>query len=143
MFTRGGDVMTTLGIGTFAPMVDYLKKRLEEFMIDRNGYWMNFNGNASKHSITEWKSFPGGSNNICRLVALIETNDIEDMKWFNKSGLFSIKGLFKEKECKLTCVNYYNSEAKYRKYGFRNSGKNSVIMEFVYSRIKQPIQKSL
>jgi hypothetical protein len=141
MFVRGGDVKETMGIGTFAPMVKDLKVLLEEEFIERKNVWTYYSRNSDSYSdpkseIVEWKSFPGGSNNICKLVALVRSTDPHGMKEFMKADIENIKGIFKGRDCKMSSLNFFSSESQYRKYGFASEGKSTIIIEFVYSKNK-------
>jgi len=137
MFTRGGDIKEKLGIGTFAPAVGEIKKLLEEIIVERKNSWTYYSNEAVQGGkIIEWKSFPGGSNNICKLVGLLEASNVGEFKEFIKANIHSIKGVFSKRGFKMTCINFLSSNRAYRNYAWEGN-RNIVIMEIVYCRLSK------
>lgn len=137
MFTRGGDAKETIGIGSFATMVKELKVLLVEQIIERKNVWTFYSQrDPVEANILEWKSFPGGSNNICKLVALVKATDPREFAEFIKADKYSLKHIFKSKDCKFTAINFYLSSPAFRKYEFGRE-ENTIIIEIIYSKIKK------
>jgi len=141
MFTRGGDIKEKLGIGTFAPAVGEMKKLLEEIIVERiverKNSWTCYSNEAVQGGkIIEWKSFPGGSNNICKLVGLLEASNVGEFKEFIKANIHSIKKVFSKRGFKMTCINFLSSNRAYRNYAWEGN-RNIVIMEIVYCRLSK------
>jgi len=137
MFTRGGDIKEKLGIGTFAPAVGEMKKLLEEIIVERKNSWTCYSNEAVQGGkIIEWKSFPGGSNNICKLVGLLEASNVGEFKEFIKANIHGIKKVFSKRGFKMTCINFLSSNRAYRNYAWEGN-RNIVIMEIVYCRLSK------
>jgi len=137
MFTRGGDIKENLGIGTFAPAIGEIKKLLEEIIVERKNLWTFYSQHAIPEvKVIEWKSLPGGSNNICRLVGLIETTSVGEFKEFLKADIHNVKGVFAKRGFKMTCINFLSKNKSYAHYGWRGN-RNRVIMEIVYCRLSK------
>jgi len=136
MFTRGGDIKANLGIGVFAPAVGEIKKLLEEIIVERKNMWVAYSDGYPKEGVRviEWKSLPGGSNNICKLVGLMESPNISEFKEFSKMSIGSIKGIFRKRGFKMTCINYLSTNRAYRNYKWEGN-RNRVIMEIVYCKL--------
>ncbi|HPI81649.1 MAG TPA: hypothetical protein PK122_00250 [Candidatus Paceibacterota bacterium] len=137
MFTRGGDIKESLGIGSFAPVIGEIKKLLEEIIVERKNLWTFYSQYPIPEvKVVEWKSFPGKANNICKLVGLIETTSVGEFKEFLKEYIHNVKGVFSKRDFKMTCINFLSANKSYSHYEWEGN-KNRVIMEIVYCRLSK------
>ena len=132
-FNRGGDIKEKLGVGEFGLMVKEIKKSLFEIIISRSTIWSTHPLPKIADNIN-WKSIPGSKdNNLHKLIGVVRTKDLGDLKDQVKFTKHNIKGVFKHHSCKLTAINFYTTQKWFYKYQIEKV-PNGVLMEIIYSK---------
>jgi len=139
-FQRNVGVRESLGIGEFAPILKKIKEEIGQTFIAGTMYWTTAiqpeTRFKSPNSLDiEWKSILGKKDdNLHRLIAIICPRGEINEKI--RSAKYSIKGIFRRHECKLTAVNIYSQEKWFKKFQIDYKPKH-ILVEIIYTKNKK------